>query len=133
MYLSLNEDIIPNHGYVVISDIGSTDDTALICNTNRPPPFNGNDNSGGDWFAPSGTRVNVNDVLEFRRSRASMMVRLLRNNVNDLPSEGIYQCLVEDDTFTTQTVSVGLYNNGGGASTCMGALPYMYIHETCMF
>ena len=29
MYLSLDDDIIPNHGYVVISDIGSTDDTAL--------------------------------------------------------------------------------------------------------
>ena len=30
VYLSLNDDIIANHGYVVISDIGSTDDTALI-------------------------------------------------------------------------------------------------------
>ena len=52
MYLSLNDDIIPNHGYVVISDIGSTDDTALICHTNRPSTLNNNADSGGDWFAP---------------------------------------------------------------------------------
>ena len=29
VYLSLNDDIIPNHGYVEISGIGSTDATAL--------------------------------------------------------------------------------------------------------
>ena len=34
VYLSLNGDIIPNHGYVLISDIGFTDDTALLCHTN---------------------------------------------------------------------------------------------------
>ena len=46
MYLSLNDDIIPNHGYVVISDIGFTDGTALICNTNRPATVSG----GGVFF-----------------------------------------------------------------------------------
>ena len=101
----------------MISDIGSTDDTALICNTNRPPPFDGVDNSGGNWFAPDGTRANANDVPGFRRSRDPMIVRLLRNTFTDPPSEGIYQCLVEDDTFTIQTVSVGLYSSGGGNNT----------------
>ena len=43
-----------------------------------------------------------------------MMVRLLRNTATDPPSEGIYHCLVEDDTLTEQTVYVGLYNSGGG-------------------
>ena len=42
MYLSLNNDISPNHSYVVISDIGSAgDDTALICHTNRPAKVSG--------------------------------------------------------------------------------------------
>ena len=114
VYLSLNDDIIPNHGYVVISGIGFTDDTSLICHTNRPASLSNNANSGGDWFAPDETRVNVNAVPGFRRNRAPMMVRLLRNNATDPPSEGIYHCLVEDDTLTEQTVSVGLYNAGGG-------------------
>ena len=117
VYLGLNDDIIPNHGYVVISDIGSTDDTALICHTNRPANLSNNANSGGDWFAPDGTRVSysINHVPGFRRNRAPMIVRLLRNTATDPPSEGIYHCLVEDDTLTEQTVHVGLYNSGGGS------------------
>ena len=119
MYLSLNDDIILNHGYVAISDIGSTDDTALICHTDRPADIGSNDrlNSGGNWFAPDGTRVGEN-VPGFLRNRAPMIVRLYRNIATDppsgTPSEGIYECLVEDDTFTEQVVYVGLYNSGGG-------------------
>ena len=121
VYLSLNEDIIPNHGYVVIGNIGSTDETALVCHTNRPATLSNNANSGGDWFAPDETRVtgiadpvNVNAVPGFGRNRAPMVVRLLTNTAIDSPSEGIYHCLVEDDTLTKQTVYVGLYNAGGG-------------------
>ena len=114
VYLSLNDDIIPNHGYVVISDIGSTDDTALICHTNRPATLNNNADSGGKWFAPDETRVDGNAVPGFSRTRGSMMVRLLRNTATDPPSEGIYHCLVEDDTLTEQTVYVGMYNSGAG-------------------
>ena len=99
---------------MVISDIGSTDETALICHTNRPATLSNSANSGGDWFAPDETRVNGNDVPGFWRNRGPMMVRLLRNTATDPPSEGIYHCLVEDDTFTEQTVYVGLYNTGGG-------------------
>ena len=55
MYLSLKEEIIPNHGYVDINAIGSNDPTALLCNTNRGQG-SGRD-SGGDWFAPDGTTV----------------------------------------------------------------------------
>ena len=110
MYLSLNDDIIPNHGYVVISDIGSTDDTALICHTNHYRRHH----SGGDWFAPDDTRVNGNDVPGFKRSRAPMMVRLLRSTIIAPPSEGIYACLVEDATNIIQRISVGIYNSGEG-------------------
>ena len=116
MYLSLNGDVIPNHGYV---DIGSTDSTALLCHTNRtatlgPPENPENQHSGGDWFAPDGTRVDGTDVPGFRRKRGRMVVRLLRNTATDPPAEGIYDCVVEDDTLTPQTVYVGLYNSGGG-------------------
>ena len=114
IYVGLDDRAIPNHGYVVISDIGSTDDTALICHTNRPATLNNNADSGGDWFASDETRVDDTAVPGFRRTRGPMMVRLLRNTATDPPSEGIYHCLVEDDTLTEQTVYVGLYNSGGG-------------------
>ena len=116
VYLSLNDEIIPNHGYVVISDIGSTDDTALICHTDRPATQNmGYTNSGGEWVAPNGREINPSGtaVPGFRRKRRPMMVRLLRKTATGTPSEGIYHCLVEDDTLTEQTVYVGLYNSGG--------------------
>ena len=49
VYLSMNGSIIPNHGYVVIGDIGTAgDDTALLCHTNRLGFFN----FGGHWFGP---------------------------------------------------------------------------------
>ena len=134
VYLSLNDDIISNHGYVVISDIGSNDDTALICHTNRPATITdigGSTNSGGDWFAPNGTTVGFGSnsiVSGFRRSRGPMIVRLLRNTGTDPPSEGIYHCLVEDDTLTEQTVYVGLYNSGGGINKNM----YLYYNYSCV-
>ena len=102
VYLSLNGEVIPNHGYVQISDIGiSNDDTALLCHTNRPPPP-GSTQSGGDWVAPNGDRVGgigSTDVLGLERTRDSMLVRLRRNS--GTPNEGIYQCEVNDATNTS--------------------------------
>ena len=114
MYLSLNGDIIPNHGYVKMSDIGSTDNTALLCHTNRPAS-GGEVNSGGDWFAPDGDKVGgltSTDVPGFGRNRGDMIVRLRRNT--GTPEEGIYHCEVEDADDVQQTVYVGLYNSGEG-------------------
>ena len=116
VYLTLNGDYIPNHGYVMISDIGSTDGTALICNTNNVTAHVPN----GDWFAPDGTIVSDlgnGDIPGFERNRGPMMVRLHRNTTTDPPSgpsEGIYYCVVEDDTFKLPRVYVGLYHSGGG-------------------
>ena len=109
VYLTLNNKFIPNHGYVDISDIGSNDDTALLCHTNRPPPA-GSQHSGGEWYAPDGTRVNGNDVPGVTRNRGPMVVRLKRTT--GTPAEGIYHCEV-NDTETQQTVYVGLYSDGG--------------------
>ena len=133
MYVSLSEsDVIPNHGYVVISDIGSTENTALICNTNRPV-INNNDkrHSGGDWYRPRGTRVGgigSDDVPGFVTTRGPMVVRLLRNTATDPPSEGIYHCVVEDDTMTEHTLYVGLYNSGSGKVIII----CMYVCETLL-
>ena len=116
MYLSLNGEVIPTHGYVVISDIGSTDDTALICHTNRPATFrnnNGIPNSGGGWFRPDQSVVQFHS-LGLWRNRGPMIVRLHRNTAHDPPAEGIYHCVIENDTLTEQTVYVALYNSGRG-------------------
>ena len=94
-----------------ISDIGSTDDSALLCHTNFPPP-SGSTTSGGDWFAPDGTRVSGTDVPGVTRTRDPMVVRLWRTS--GTPPEGMYRCTIEDATSTFQIVYVGLYNTGEG-------------------
>ena len=95
-----------------IGDIGSTDDTALLCITNRPPPPS-SPNSGGDWFEPKWIRiVDFHTTPGFMRNRDIMVVRLLRHN-SGTPVEGLYSCLIADNTRTGQTVYVGLYNHGG--------------------
>ena len=94
-----------------ISDIGSTDDTALLCHTNRPRLPHSH-HSGGDWFAPDGTRVNLDDVPGFTRDRRSMVARLRRTT--GTPHEGIYWCSIQDATSVQYTFYVGLYNNGVG-------------------
>ena len=111
VFLILNGAVIPNHGYVNISDIGSSEHTALLCVTNRPPP-SGTITSGGDWYAPDRTRVGGTDVPGVTRNRGPMVVRLKRTT--GIAHEGIYRCSVEDTASRTQTVYVGLYNTGGG-------------------
>ena len=97
-----------------ISDIGSTDDSALLCHTNNPPPP-GSASSGGDWFAPDGTRVFLSAVPGFTITRAAMVVKLRRTS--GTPPEGIYQCTIEDAPSTVPMVYVGLYNTGEGIIT----------------
>ena len=125
VYLSLNGAVIPNNGYVEISDIGSMDDSALLCHTNRPATQGNSPNlhSGGDWHAPNGNRVGITPpVPGVTRSRGSMVVRL--GESTGTPLEGIYRCEIEDADDTLQTVYVGLYNAGAGRVIMHIIIPY---------
>ena len=127
--LSLNGEVIPNHGYVEISNIGSSDSTALLCHTNRSVSP-GHSNSGGDWFAPDGTKVesfHSTDVPGFVRTRGPMLVRIRKTRGD--PDEGIYWCDVNDATETPQTVYVGLYNTGRGIHTHIIQPFYCSLHK----
>ena len=116
VFLRLNGAVIPNNGLLNINDIGSTDDTALLCITNRPPP-SGSTISGGDWYAPDGTRVgdkDSTDVPGFVRNRDPMIVRLKRNTGTATAVEGLYRCSVNDTDSTPHSLYVGLYTSGRG-------------------
>ena len=100
-----------------ISGIGSTDDSALLCHTNQPPPP-GSYHSGGDWFAPDGTRVHYGtDVPGVTMNRGPMVVRLKRTS--GTPPQGIYRCSLEDDSSKVVHVHVGLYNSAQGSIQCL--------------
>ena len=99
---------------MILDDIGYTNDTALLCHTNYPPPPN-NKTSGGDWFAPNGKRVggyNEPSDLGFVRNRGPHVVRLKRSTAGT-PLEGTYRCVIQDHTKKNQTVYVGIYALNG--------------------
>ena len=103
---------------MLISDIGYTNDTALLCHTNRLPP-GGSTYFGGNWYKPDGTtRVDAVAVPGpgFRRNRGPKVVRLKRRTGTGAgtPSEGIYRCEINDAALKSKTLHVGLYNSGGG-------------------
>ena len=109
VFLSLNGVVIPNHGYVNISDIG-TDDAALLCHTTHP----GIQQPGGEWFAPDETRLFGNGVQGFMRKRAPMVVRLNKLSATNQP-EGIYKCSIKENEgdSTPRELYVGLYHTAG--------------------
>ena len=94
-----------------IDEIGFIDDTALLCHTNYLP-YPDSVTSGGDWFAPDGTRVlgkhDTNGVPGFVRNRGPNVVRLKRSNSMIQP-EGVYKCVIQDDTLADRTIYVKLY------------------------
>ena len=59
-------------------------------------------------------------------------MRLLRNTATDPPSEGIYHCVVEDDTMTEHTLYVGLYNSGSGKLIIICMYVRMYVKHFYM-
>ena len=117
VYLSLNNVIIPNHGYVTINDIGSNDMSALICNTNSTA----SNKELGDWFSPSGAKVgginsgpnSENYIPGLFRTREPKRLQLLRVTTGP-PPEGIYHCEVNNTRETFQKLYVGLYNTRSG-------------------
>ena len=103
VYIRLNDSIIPNRGYVKISDLSFA---TLDC-------LNTDQQHEGNWISPDGTTVDSSgSVPGFRTTRGTLIVRLLRTS--GTPQQGIYQCVVQNDTAVLYTVHVGLYNSGEG-------------------
>ena len=103
MYIRLNDSIIPNRGYVKISDLSFA---TLDC-------LDTDHQHEGSWISPDGTTVDSSgSVPGFTTTRGPLIVRLLRTS--GTPQQGIYQCVVQNDTAVLYTVHVGLYNSGEG-------------------
>ena len=114
VYLSLNDVVIPNHGYVLINDIGITDETALLCNINLAP----SDDQmyyEGSWFSPDKTKVLEESTQGFLSNRDASVVRLKKKNSTDDLKQGLYSCEINDTSIdTTFSVYVGLYHGAEG-------------------
>ena len=124
MYIRLNDSIIPNHGYVKISDLSFA---SLDC-------LNTDHQHEGNWISPDGTTVdNSGSVPGFMTTRGPLIVRLLRTS--GTPQQGIYQCVVQNDTAVPYAVHVGLYNSGEGKlwRACATRVTDKHTHRTTYY
>ena len=113
-FFRLNDSIIPNRGYVKISDLSFA---TLDCLTT-------DHQHEGNWISPDGTTVDSSggSVPGFMTTRGPLIVRLLRTS--GTPQQGI-QCVVQNDTAVLHTVHVGLYNSGEGIDFCVFKLLWL--------
>ena len=122
VYLSLNNVIIPNDGYVLVSDIG-IDFRAIICNTNKSDCCRAGDTPDGvvlgHWYYPDGSEIQSFTTQEganptrdyFFRDRYIRIVRLNRHGVPPERNRGRFRCEVPDANGinVTQYVNIGEY------------------------
>ena len=107
----MNGAIIPNHGFVLLDNIGESN-KGLLCLTDLPTccrhPVVG---AAGNWYFPNGTRVpSSGDQWDFHRTRGQMMVLLHRRRHG---ATGIYHCDVPGQT-KNHNLYVGVYTANSG-------------------
>ena len=135
MFLSLNDDIIPNHAYVNLSLMmypGNDDTTAdisstVICHTDLDTCCRCEDGGDqGSWYLPDGNPLpgagvnnfNLHPLTQRRLNRLARLQRGPPEATGDIPS-GIYRCNIETETVNSadntarETVYVGVYGSGG--------------------
>ena len=119
----MNGAISPNHGFVLLDNIGESRD-ALLCLTDQPAccrhPYTGAMGPAiGNWYFPNGTRVpSSGRQWDFHRTRGQMLVSLHRRRGGE---DGVYSCEIPDAMNVIQILYIGVYSNTSGE--CM--------HDTC--
>ena len=106
----LNGAIIPNHGFVLLDNIGESSNSLLCLTDNRMCCARAQSPGGvilGDWYYPNGTGVaNSGLQWEFYRNRGPSVVRLHRRRGG---VDGIYHCEIPDAAGVDQTMYIGVY------------------------
>ena len=112
----MNGAIIPNHGFVLLDNIGESRES-LLCLTDLPAccrdDYTGGRGHLGHWFFPNATMVpNFGDQWEFYRTRGQMVVLMHRRKGG---ATGIYYCDIPNQNEDPRRLYVGVYttNTGG--------------------
>ena len=132
-YLTFLGNIIPNHGYIYLDEVGTADGNfdAVQCHTDLLTCCGGSQGPDrGDWFFPDGNRLPFSgDVYEGRGDRLVVL-----KYTGSGGTSGIYHCDIETVAVNNndghETVYAGLYTSGGEC----GQLQYKYIGKcTCIY
>ena len=121
-YVSFMGENLPNHAFVNLSLVGNAfGDDSVQCRTDLSTCCSGNEGlDRGDWYYPSGDRVQFSAPNVVYEVRTAQRVDLRRNGNAD--TSGIYRCAIETnavnsddftDITTRETVYAGLYATGG--------------------
>ena len=117
-FISFRGQNLSNHSYVEFSRVGNESDgrDSVRCRTELVMCCSSaQGNLRGDWFFPSGERLQFpgdgGDPFEGRGAQTADLRR-----TTELTPSGIYRCDIAfdaDDPSAMQTFYVGIYNNGG--------------------
>ena len=131
----LNGAIIPNHGFVLLDNIGESSNS-LRCLTNNTACC-GRAQSPymdilGDWYYPNDTVVaNTGNGWEFYRNRGQSVVRLNRRRDG---VDGIYRCVIPDAEGVNQIMFIGVYTaNTGNNKTNLVNCPLTLVYHCELF
>ena len=122
MSLSLNGKTVPNDSYVLVSDIGTENNNALLCNTDRSDCCRSGDHPNGiaqgHWYRPDGIEVmsfTTEDAANpgpprnfFYRSRGTRIVRLSRRGNPPQSQRGRFRCVIPDASGMDVTLYVNI-------------------------
>ena len=111
----LNGAIIPNHGFVLLDNIGESPNSLRCLTENRMCCARAQVPGGdilGDWYYPNVTGVaNSGQQWEFYRSRGQSVVHLNRRRGG---VDGIYHCVIPNGAGVNQTMYIGVYHASTG-------------------
>ena len=115
-YLSSMGEYLPNHTFVDLSLVGNALDgsDSVRCHTDLITCCSGAQGSHrGDWYFPSGDRVQFSAPNVVFEVRGAQRVDLRRNGNAD--TSGIYRCDIPTNAVNTdrETVYAGIYATGG--------------------
>jgi len=106
---------LTNNSIVTNTDIG-TGAAALACNTTYTPCCTSFENPETDWYFPNGSRVPNDPYLPYQRTRGRFSGRVILNRNSESTTTGIFHCDIPDASGVTQSLYVGIYDNGTGES-----------------
>ena len=131
-YVNFKGTNLPNHSYVDLTLVGTSDGDSVQCHTDLSTCCNRTQGADrGDWYFPNGDRLPFNNVsIDIYEFRTAQRVDVRRRNNGE--TSGIYRCTIEtnavhsnddSDNTTRETVYVGLYASGGEHIHVCGPLP----------
>ena len=102
---------IPNHGYVDLTTVGTSDPNDVQCHTDLLTCCSGAQGPDrGDWYFPNGNRLPFSSSSDVYEGRGDQVVRLFYTSNGG--TSGIYHCDVPTSD-GRKSAYIGLYISGG--------------------